>query len=202
MNNPETREEYVKALKDAKAIIFDILQYIRMLDGAYGDLHFMKRWKGSVTKTNAENFIDYEKEINKIDSFEGKYSFLSNFYSCSINYRGEVFPSVEHAFQAAKTNDILKIKEIKNASSPGRAKRLGRKVDIRQDWESVKIRIMAKLVLQKFTDPVLAKKLIATGDADLIEGNIWYDTFWGVCDGEGQNHLGRILVAVRTNIKG
>jgi predicted NAD-dependent protein-ADP-ribosyltransferase YbiA (DUF1768 family) len=78
---------------------------------------------------------------------------------------------------------------------------MGRSVKLRPDWESIKLDVMETAVRIKFTDPELAAKLIATGDEELIEGNWWNDTFWGVCNGVGENHLGKILMKVRADIK-
>ena len=139
--------------------------------------------------------------METIDSFEGEFRFLSNFYPSRIKFEDAVYESVEHAFQAAKTLDKAERAEVRAAPSPGKAKRLGRKVTLREDWEKVKVPIMWKLVEKKFLAPELAEKLVATGDAELIEGNIWRDTFWGVCDGVGKNNLGLILMAVRTDIR-
>jgi ribA/ribD-fused uncharacterized protein len=133
-----------------------------------------------------------------IDKFVGEYEFLSNFYHAVTSWQGETYSTVEHAFQAAKTYNKEQIKEIRNAATPGLAKKLGRKVELRKDWEEVKYSIMYRLVFLKFllnTD--LRDKLLATNDEHLIEGNTWGDTYWGVCDGVGENNLGRILMSVR-----
>ena len=61
---------------------------------------------------------------------------------------------------------------------------------------------MQEIVQAKFEqNPVLAKWLLNTGDAKLIEGNTWNDRYWGVCAGIGQNKLGKILMKVRDNLK-
>ena len=73
---------------------------------------------------------------------------------------------------------------------------------MRTDWEQIKVGVMKDLVLQKFTKhKELKEKLLATGDAYLEETNTWNDIFWGVCKGKGQNHLGKILMEVRKEIK-
>lgn len=137
-----------------------------------------------------------------IDSFAGEYRFLSNFYPSPICVDGFVYPTVEHAFQAAKTFDKGEKQKIADARSPGRAKALGRKVRLRKDWESVKVGIMKQLVMQKFREhPDLQELLLATEDAALIEGNTWNDRFWGVCNGHGKNHLGKALMWVRGQIQ-
>ena len=73
---------------------------------------------------------------------------------------------------------------------------------LRDDWEAVKIQIMYQIVYAKFSqNPLLKQKLLDTGDAYLQEGNTWYDTFWGVCNGVGQNNLGYILMRVREELR-
>lgn len=132
---------------------------------------------------------------NIIDNFHGEYHFLSNFYQSAVEYEGDIYPTVEHAFQAAKTFDPVEREKVRLATSPGGAKHIGRKVTLRPDWETVKYAIMEDLVRRKFAVPELAELLLDTGDADLIEGNTWRDTTWGCVknpDGtwRGQNHLG------------
>ncbi len=134
-----------------------------------------------------------------IDSFRGRYHFLSNFYPWPR-------PSIEHLFQAAKTLDKGWQKRIMEAKGPGEAKRLGRRAPLRDDWEKVKVGIMEDLVRKKFTEKVLAADLLATDDALLIEGNTWGDTRWGmVKDGNGKwtgrNELGKILMKVRQELR-
>jgi hypothetical protein len=111
------------------------------------------------------------------------------------------YPTVEHAFQAAKTHNKAKRKEIAKLKSPGEAKRAGKALELREDWEYVKVAIMVELVRAKFEIPVLRRRLLETGDRQLIEGNHWGDTFWGVCKGEGENWLGRILMLIRDEIQ-
>jgi ribA/ribD-fused uncharacterized protein len=132
-----------------------------------------------------------------IDSFKDEYRFLSNFYPCVVEFEGRCYSSVEHAYQAAKTTNELDRIRIQGMTTPGRAKRLGRTVVIRSDWDSMRLDIMRSLVEQKFADSELARMLNDTGNQELVEGNTWGDTFWGVCKGVGENHLGRILMGVR-----
>ena len=136
-----------------------------------------------------------------IDRFDGEYFFLSNFEDSLITYDGITYKNVEAAFHAQKVFDREKKKEFSNLN-PSEAKRLGRRVKLRSDWESVKVDIMTDLVRIKFLqNPNLKKKLLATGDEILIEGNWWNDQFWGVCKGEGQNYLGRILMMIRKELR-
>ncbi len=136
----------------------------------------------------------------KIDSFQGEFRWLSNFWPCSVMLDGMTFPSTEHAYQAAKTLTLGERKKFQ-VGTAGQAKRLGRKVKIRSDWESVKLDVMLNLLRQKFSSGELRSKLIATGNTELIEGNTWGDRFWGVCDGRGENHLGKLLMKVRAEQK-
>jgi len=136
-----------------------------------------------------------------IDSFSGDYSFLSNFYPVDVEFDGEVYPSVEHAYQAAKTYDISARELIRLTVDPGRAKQLGKAVEIHSEWDKTKISIMNELLVKKFQDPKLRIMLMNTEGSDLLEGNYWGDTFWGVCNGVGKNHLGQILMSIRNGIK-
>ena len=146
--------------------------------------------------------------MNIIDSFRGKYAFLSNFYSCDINLtingRTYTFPTVENAFQLSKTlNPSEKLIHRFQSITPGQAKKLGRLVKLRNDWDQVKLQVMRKLLIKKFSNPELKNKLLDTGDALLIEGNWWRDTYWGVCNRTdiGDNHLGKLLMEVRDELR-
>lgn len=135
------------------------------------------------------------KEINE---FKGEYRWLSNFWPCSVAFEGVEYPSVEHAFVAAKTTKESTRKVIKNLKTAAEAKRLGRSLKLRDDWDSIKLSIMKELIAYKFTkNYVLKDKLMETDKAQLIEGNTWNDTYWGVCNGIGYNHLGKILMSTR-----
>jgi ribA/ribD-fused uncharacterized protein len=138
-----------------------------------------------------------------IDRFTGEYRFLSNFWYAEVWHDGISYPTVEHAFQAAKTLNFGKRKDISLLDSPGKAKSAGRKLPFpRGDWETVKFEIMYELVLQKFARHAeLRQQLLETGDAVLVEGNNWGDRIWGRVDGVGENHLGRILMEVRSQFK-
>jgi len=136
-----------------------------------------------------------------INEFRGKYFFLSNFYESDIIYEGIIYKNNEAAFQAQKITDYREQEQFWFAS-PSEAKILGRKVKIRKDWEQVKDEIMENIVRAKFTqNPELKEKLLATGNEELIEGNNWGDTYWGVCKGRGQNKLGNILMKVREEFR-
>jgi len=135
-----------------------------------------------------------------IDSFKGEYRWLSNFWPCSVEHEGEVYPSVENAYQAAKSDDFV-TREQFLFMSPSDAKKEGRKLKIQENWDDLKFQIMFQLVRSKFlNNESLASKLTETGDAVLIEGNTWGDTFWGQCNGQGRNELGVILMMIRDEL--
>lgn len=140
-----------------------------------------------------------------IDRFEGEYFFLSNFYQSPFTFKeGEdefIAKTVEHYFQYAKTPSMEEGIEILNAKTPGKAKQLGRNCHLRKDWEMIKDDVMLFALREKFSNPELRNKLLATGDEKLVEGNWWRDTYWGVCEGIGQNKLGKLLMQVREEIK-
>lgn len=137
--------------------------------------------------------------MNSITGFSGDYEFLSNFYEVSVEYNGLTYGSTEAAFQAQKCiTDEERIAFTKY--SPDKSKRAGKRVNLRPDWEDVKIRIMEEVLRAKFTQHKdLAERLISTGDKILIEGNDWGDVFWGAdsSTGEGENHLGKLLMKIR-----
>ncbi len=107
---------------------------------------------------------------------------------------------MEHAFQAAKTLSLVEREYIRQLPSPGQAKKAGRRVTLRPDWEAVKVLIILDLVRQKFRQTDLKTKLIDTFPHELIEINTWNDIYWGVCNGVGANMLGKILMLVRQEL--
>src|SRR5574343_193775 len=140
--------------------------------------------------------------MEKISSFQGNFRFLSNFYPADVEFEGMIYPTVEHAYQAAKTLDFNERKRISGAITPGMAKRMGRQLAIRKDWNNIKLEVMEKLVYKKFSSHKhLMLLLLDTKGKILEEGNNWKDRFWGVDEqGNGLNHLGKILMKVRGDL--
>ncbi len=133
--------------------------------------------------------------------FRGQYFFLSNFYSSPVHYEGIGYPTAEHAYQAAKSLDDRQRARIAALATAKEAKQAGKAVTLRPDWDWVKLQVMETIVRDKFTrSPALARQLLATGQLTLVEDNWWGDTYWGVCKGVGQNHLGKILMRVRDEL--
>lgn len=137
----------------------------------------------------------------KIDEFDGQYRFLSNFFMAPIEYDGFTFSCSEAAYQAMKSLDRAKRAEFVELDA-FQAKRKGRSVKMRKDWEEVKDQVMYDICLAKFSQhDFLKEKLLKTGEAELIEGNHWGDIYWGVCKGRGKNQLGKTLMRIREEIK-
>lgn len=138
--------------------------------------------------------------MEPITSFTGANRFLSNFYPCAVTLDFFTYTSVEHAYQAAKCANFQRSirSQIRTCQTPGMAKRLGAKAILSPDWVTRKVKVMADLLEQKFApDTDLAGRLLETGDRELIEGNLWGDVFWGVCNGIGENNLGKLLMERR-----
>lgn len=133
-----------------------------------------------------------------ISEFQGEYRWLSNFWPCPIIYDGMVFNSVEAAYQAAKAESDEVRREFECLSAK-EAKKKGQTIEIRPNWNEVKDKTMYEICRNKFDqNPELKEKLLATGETKLIEGNDWGDTYWGVCNGEGKNMLGKTLMRLRS----
>jgi ribA/ribD-fused uncharacterized protein len=136
-----------------------------------------------------------------IDSFSGHYRFLSNFYPAEVELDGIRYPTVEHAYQASKTDNPTEREIVRVARTAGQAKKLGRGVTLAIGWDGARIARMRQFLRQKFSDKVLRAELMETGNAHLVEGNYWGDTFWGVSKGRGENWLGRLLMEIRAEIQ-
>lgn len=133
--------------------------------------------------------------------FRGDHRFLSNFYKADVEFEGEIYPTVEHAFQAAKSLDPKTREWIRGAATPGDAKRMGRYCKIQEDWEEVKVDVMLACLRSKFTRHAqLRAELLATCSRELREGNTWGDTEWGMVNGKGNNKLGKALMQVREEL--
>lgn len=146
-----------------------------------------------------------------VNEFTGKFSFLSNFHDSPILFDSDgehsfIAPTVEHYFQASKTPNFEEALNIIGASTPGQAKRLGRRCMLRSDWEETKDVVMKQALILKFQEPELREKLLQTGDKYLKEGNWWHDNYWGSCycskcGDRGRNKLGQLLMEVRRDIQ-
>jgi ribA/ribD-fused uncharacterized protein len=135
-----------------------------------------------------------------INEFRGKYYFLSNFYEAPVTYEGVTYTNNEAAFQSAKVTDT-KIRTKFASLNPSQAKKIGRKVNLRNDWEQIKEHVMYEICKSKFEqNNDLKVRLLEINDEYLEEGNTWGDREWGTVNGEGKNKLGNILMKVRSEL--
>ena len=135
---------------------------------------------------------------------KGDFSFLSNFYAqAPFEWEGAIYPTAEHAFQAAKCARPDDRKLFAACAKPGEARRLGRRVELRADWDDAKIDVMESVLRAKFALPELRRKLAATGTTRIIHSNNWHDQYWGHCicpmhaRQQGGNRLGKLLMKIR-----
>jgi len=139
-----------------------------------------------------------------IKGFTGEYRWLSNFWPSPFEFNNYAWPTVEHAYVAHKAHPG-RLKNVYGTvidMTPGQAKRYGRTIKIRNDFDMIKLYLMQALQYRKYTEnEELLQKLLATGSREIEETNTWGDTFWGVCDGVGDNHLGKIIMGLRWGFK-
>ena len=133
-----------------------------------------------------------------ITSFSGEYDFLSNMFICLlVDMDGAEYRSSEHYYQSHKTLDNRERYLIQTISTPMHSRTLGRRCELRPDWNDVKNQVMETALRLKFNNEYLRNKLIETYPHDLVEGNYWGDTYWGVYNGKGKNELGQLLMKIR-----
>jgi ribA/ribD-fused uncharacterized protein len=146
-----------------------------------------------------------------IRRFTGDYAFLSNFAASPVEFAdpGEApvtYRSVEHGFQAAKTLDPAARQRLAEIGSPLTAKRFGRRVVMRDGWDELRVGVMRDLLRQKFAREPFRTQLLASGNAEIVEGNTWHDQLWGDCEcpghaaEPGENLLGRLLMEIRSSL--
>lgn len=138
-----------------------------------------------------------------IESFRNEYSMLSNFEPVEIIHQEIKYPSVEHFYQAMKTKDLKTRNKIASLPYAGQAKKYGAKLDVRSDWDDIKVKIMYYGLKQKFKKEPFRSLLLDTGDQHIQEGNWWGDNWWGVDlkTNEGKNVLGKLLMKIRTKLQ-
>lgn len=147
-----------------------------------------------------------------IAQFQGEYRWLSNFWPVEVTFQGAKYPSVEHAYMSAKSDETVKIRgELVNWKvycqrkevAAGTIKKESRKIDVLACWDDIKLSVMEECLRSKFSNPQMRELLLSTGDKHLQEGNWWSDTFWGVNlkTNKGENNLGKLLMKIRFQIK-
>jgi len=157
-----------------------------------------------------------------IDRYRGDYAFLSNFYYAPLTVRIEyspgkfhrlALPTLEHAYQIHKLQRFSDVLIVQRIIDPGDARWAVQKMAQREDWHARRLPVMTKLLDLKFWlnsevfmhydsyVPELTQNLLNTNDEVLIEGNSWGDTFWGVCNGVGENNLGKLQMQRRSRLR-
>lgn len=143
-----------------------------------------------------------------VPAFRGHWAFLSNFYAVRVYYNNRWYQTAEHAYQASKMISKEDHDQVARAMLPSSAKRAvlellskGHRTVIRKDWDEVKDSVMLSILRAKFSDPGMTMRLLETGEQELVEFNYWRDHYWGVCNGVGQNKLGKLLMQVRQEIR-
>jgi len=139
-----------------------------------------------------------------IENFENGYEWLSNFYPCEITIGRKIYPTVEHAYMSAKSNDKNWKMTCQNTNiSAGKIKRMSNKIVVIDNWNEMKLSVMRGFLLQKFTKEPFKTLLLQTGDEYIQEGNTWKDKFWGfdIESNEGENNLGKIIMEIREQLK-
>jgi len=138
-----------------------------------------------------------------INRFKDQFAFLSNFYNSNQTIGGITYKSNECYFQAMKSLNIEDHKRI-SILSAGQAKRAGRTLQLRPDWEKIKEFVMLTGLIAKFKQNLYIRNLLlSTGNQTLIEGNYWHDNYWGDCycneckNIVGKNRLGTPLMTIR-----
>lgn len=124
---------------------------------------------------------------------------LSNMYPCKIKLNDLTFLSSESLYQALKCPSRLNEFTSLNGYQ---AKRLGKTVQLLPNWEEIKLQVMEEILYMKFTqNQELKEYLLSTGSKLIIERNEWRDSYWGVYKGYGHNHLGRLLMKIREELR-
>lgn len=136
-----------------------------------------------------------------ITRFRGPFKFLSNLYPTPITYKGNTYCCLEAVYQAQKSLDPAIHERFANIRLPYKARGMGQRIKtIRPDWFDIRISIMEELLYIKFSHPQLKEWLQCTGQSKIVECNTWGDTFWGIYNGVGENHLGTLLMKVRDTL--
>lgn len=137
-----------------------------------------------------------------IKEFQKEYRWLSNFVPVSITLDEITYPSVEHAYMSAKSDDPQWKNLCSSDVQPGYVKRESKKIKLVSNWDEIKVQVMKDCLEQKFSKNPFKKLLVETGNCQIEEGNRWGDTFWGIdlYTNKGQNILGKLIMEIRSTI--
>jgi ribA/ribD-fused uncharacterized protein len=176
----------------------DAGESVRDADGIYDEVQralvrYVNEIRQNVDLTKPIPMVSAGKTIMR---FRNANNFLSNMYNTPVTIDGITYRNAEAAFQAQKSADPSVRAQFARLSGYD-ARELGNKIQIRDDWDSIKEGVMRLVIQAKFSNPEMQRRLEETGDAELVEGNTWGDVTWGVSNGRGQNLLGKILMEQR-----
>jgi ribA/ribD-fused uncharacterized protein len=131
------------------------------------------------------------------------FGFLSNFYKTDVRFMGMAYPTAEHLYQSLKAENFNDALYIRSAISPSQARTRGREIEMREDWDRAKLPAMLTTLRLKFArGSQLASYLLLTTGYTLREWAPW-DSYWGLGkNGDGFNHLGQLLMQVRSELEG
>ena len=150
------------------------------------------------------NIILNQQKLSKIDSFTDYFDFLHNNFQTPVYFSGILYPSVSHAYHAARSNDERTRRAILNAETFQSLGNIALRINDPIDWQEKKVKIMEQLVRDKFRrSKELQERLKLTEGRDLVmtyNDNNSKNIFWGVVKGNGQNQLGRILMKIREDL--
>jgi hypothetical protein len=139
----------------------------------------------------------YDKNEIYFYSKSQKFFEFSNFYYSPFEVNGVWWPTVEHFFQAHKTNDMLMREVIRTSKDPAQAKAMGRRIQLRNDWHDVRDDLMYMALKAKFSqNKIILGMLLSTGD-DMLYEKSPTDTYWGY---KGQNRMGEMLMKLRDEL--
>lgn len=192
--------------------IEEFKEYRDILIEQLKDETFIKESSTNAYHTNMNKLIKCLTEIKelskKVKQFNGEYRWLSNFWNKNvlIVHEGITFTSNENFYQAMKTKDVdkrIQISKMSEADAKAEGKWIEKSHMFRDNWNDIKVKVMAYGLKQKFSNPILKQKLLDTEDMVIEEGNTWNDTFWGIDlkTGEGENNLGILLMKLRNELK-
>jgi len=138
-----------------------------------------------------------------IKEFKNEYRWLSNFARCGVELDGQMYKSVEHAYQSAKSDDPEWKEFCTVEINPAEVRKQSRNIQIRKDWDNIKEDIMLKCLKEKYDQEPYKQLLLDTKNEQIQEGNWWGDKYWGVDlkTGEGQNRLGKMIMQIRQEIR-
>ena len=150
------------------------------------------------------NLLIAKQKLSRIDSFTGYFDFMHNNFQTPVYYEGILYPSVTHAYHAARSTDERTRRAILNSETFQILGNIAIRIEDPPDWQEKKVKIMEQLLRDKFRrSKELQEKLRTTEHRELVmtyQEKKKNNLYWGVVKGKGQNQLGRILMRIRDDL--